>query len=265
MNKFLAKSKEIVRKYSPIALSCLASAGVIATAVLSAKATPKALVVIDSKKDELKSPELTTKETIKAAWKCYIPTAAVGTATIVCIIGSNALSRHQQAALVGAYAIVQKTYADYKNKLKELYGEEAHEAIMDAIVKEKCEDVVISASGGFYDSSLDFGAEVEPDIQRTFYETITERYFESTTAKVIEAEYHLSRNFVLGGAASLNEFYEFLGLEKSDEGETLGWSIVNTGVYWLDFNHYITHLDDGMEIHVIEPIFYPDPGWKDDI
>lgn len=261
MNKILSKSKTIVRKYAPLALSCLATAGVVATAILSAKATPAAVELINAaKKDELVD-ENSKKEvfltSIKAAWKCYLPTAAVGTATIACIVGSNVLSSRQQVALMGAYAAVQKTYSNYKNKLKELYGEETHEAVMDAIVKEKCEDIDISAAGSFYSSSLDFGKETEPDVLRTFYDPISERYFETTTAKVIEAEYHLNRNFLLGGTVSVNDLYKFLGLKETVDGDKLGWSSVDGDIYWIDFNHYVTTLDDGMEVHVIEPVFDP--------
>ncbi len=265
----VSKSKAAIRKYSPIALTCVASVGVVATAVLSAKAAPTALKLIDDAKKENPEKELTKKEEFvldcKAAWKCYIPTAAVGAVTIVCIIGSNILSYRQQAALIGAYTIMQKSYKNYKAKLKELYGEEAHEAVMNAIAKEKCEDVTINATGGFYSSTLDFGPETEPEILRTFYDPISERYFETSISKVIEAEYHLNRNFMLGGTVSVNDFYGFLGLSETEEGKKLGWSSVDGDIYWIDFNHYMNHLDDGMEVHVIEPVFDPVLGWDYDI
>lgn len=249
-------------------LSCLASAGVIGTAILSAKATPRAeaLVYADSLQKHDGNPyAYTKKEAFAVAWKCYIPTAIVGASTIACIIGANALNRHQQAALISAYALVQNSYKDYKSKLKELYGEETHQAVMNSIIKERVDDVTISATGAFYCSSLDFGKESEPDVVHTFYDNISERYFETTTAKVIEAEYHLNRNFVLGGEVSLNEFYEFLGLEKTDFGETFGWTTINGDIYWLDFNHYITTLDDGLQVYVIEPVFDLVPWWNEDI
>ena len=51
-------------------------------------------------------------------------------------MGANALNRRQQAALTSAYVLVQSSYKEYKGKLKELYGEEAHNAIIDSIAKE---------------------------------------------------------------------------------------------------------------------------------
>lgn len=144
IQKLLHKSGLCIRKYSPVALSCVASVGVVVTAIAAAKATPRAvaLVYADSRKNHDGDPyAYTKKEAFIAAWKCYIPAVAFGASTIACIMGANALSRHQQAALTSAYALVQNSYKEYKDKLKELYGEEAHNAIMDSIIKEKCKEV----------------------------------------------------------------------------------------------------------------------------
>lgn len=269
IQKMLYKSGLYVRKYSPVALSCVASVGVVVTAVAAVKATPKAVMLIqaDSRKKHDGDPYAATKkEAVVAAWKCYIPAVAIGASTIACIMGVNALNRHQQAALTSAYALVQNSYKEYKDKLKELYGEEAHNAIMDSIVKEKCKDISIYTPGCLVSSSsLDFGEGMEPEITRTFYDAFSQRYFESTIEKVIQAEYHLNRNFMFAGVIPLNDFYEFLGLEKTELGDTVGWSSVNGDIYWIDFNHHRLTLDDGMEIYVIEMVFEPTPEWMEDI
>lgn len=269
IQQMLHKSGLYVRKYSPVALSCVASIGVVVTAVAAVKATPKAVMLIqaDSRKKHDGDPYAATKkEAVVAAWKCYIPAVAIGASTIACIMGANALNRHQQAALTSAYALVQNSYKEYKDKLKELYGEEAHNAIMDSIVKEKCKDISIYTPGCLVSSSsLDFGEGMEPEITRTFYDAFSQRYFESTIEKVIRAEYHLNRNFMFAGVIPLNDFYEFLGLEKTEFGDTVGWSSVNGDIYWIDFNHHRLTLDDGMEIYVIEMVFEPTPEWMEDI
>ena len=141
IQKMLHKSGLCIRKYSPVALSCVASVGVVVTAVAAVKATPKAvsLIYADSRKRHDGDPyAYSKKEAVAAAWKCYIPAVAIGASTIACIMGANALNRRQQAALTSAYALVQQSYKEYKDKLKELYGEEAHNAIVDSIAKEKC-------------------------------------------------------------------------------------------------------------------------------
>lgn len=163
------------------------------------------------------------------------------------------------------YALINQSYKEYKDKLKELYGEEAHNAIVDSIVSEKCKDVYISSPSFISSSSLDFGEGMEPEIIRTFYDSFSQRYFETTIAKVIEAEYHLNRNFMFQGVIPLNDFYEFLGLEKTEFGETVGWSSCNGDIYWIDFNHHKLTLEDGMEIFVIDMVFEPTAEWMEDL
>ena len=87
IQKLLHKSGLCIRKYSPVALSCVASAGVVVTAIAAAKATPRAvaLVYADSRKKHDGDPyAYTKKEAFIAAWKCYIPAVAFGASTIAC-------------------------------------------------------------------------------------------------------------------------------------------------------------------------------------
>lgn len=231
IQKLLHKSGLCIRKYSPVALSCVASAGVVVTAIAAAKVTPRAIALVyaDSRKKHDGDPyAYTKKEAFIAAWKCYIPAVAFGASTIACIMGANALNRRQQAALTSAYALVQSSYKrSYKDKLKELY--------------------------------------MEPEVSRTFYDSFSQRYFESTIEKVIQAEYHLNRNFMFAGVIPLNDFYEFLGLEKTELGDAVGWSSCNGDIYWIDFNHHRLTLDDGMEIYVIDMVFEPTAEWMEDL
>ena len=270
IQRAIHKSGLYLKKYSPVALSCVASVGVIVTVVTAVKATLKAveLVKADSRKNHDGDPyAYTKKEAFMSAWKCYIPTAAFGLSTIACIMGANALNSRKQAALTSAYALINQSYKEYKDKLKELYGEEAHNAIVDSIVSEKCKDVFLYASDWVGYSCLDFGEDTAayPEIVRTFYDSFSQRYFETTISKVIQAEYHLNRNFMFKGVIPLNDFYEFLGLEKTEFGETVGWSSCNGDIYWIDFNHHKLTLEDGMEIFVIDMVFEPTAEWMEDL
>ena len=236
LQRLAQRSKIYLRKASPTILSGLGAAGVIVTSVLAVRATPKALRKIraDSKTNHDGDPEAYSKlEAVKSAWVCYIPAAISGTATIFCIFGANVLSKRQQAALTSAYALLNDSYNNYKDKLKELYGEEAHQKIVDAIAAEKAKDVYITSTGLVRNSSLDFD-EHDPNDERLFYDTYSNRYFESSINRVIQAEYHLNRDFVISGYLPANHFYQLLGLEPLEGGDTVGWSI-DTGIYWIDF------------------------------
>lgn len=65
-----------LKKASPTILTCIGAAGVVATAVLAVKATPKAdsLIKADSRRNHDGDPYAATKlEAVKSCWKCYIP------------------------------------------------------------------------------------------------------------------------------------------------------------------------------------------------
>lgn len=253
-----------LQKASPTILTCIGAFGVIATSVMTAKATLKAVQLLQKTADE-KEEKLTKLEMIRTAGPVYIPAVLLGASTISCIFGANILNKHQQAALTSAYALLNQSYKDYKKKVKELCGEETHNTIVESIAKEKCSDMHIVAPNAVSNSTLDFNEEQEPEIIRTFYDSFGERYFESTISRVIQAEYHLNRNFLLSGVVSLNDFYELLGLDKTELGENVGWSSVDGDIYWIDFDHHKTALNDGMEVLVIDMVFNPTIEWLNDI
>ncbi len=70
----------------------------------------------------------------------------------------------------------------------------------------------------------------------------------------------MNRDFVISGYLPANHFYQLLGLEPLEGGDTVGWSI-DTGIYWIDFNHSKVTLDDGLEVLVIDMDWVPDAGW----
>lgn len=243
-----------VKRNSSTILTYCGVAGVCVTAVLAATQTPKALRLIDKAKDE-KGEELTKLEKIKAAIPAYISTAAIGVSTIACIAGANILNKRTQASLASVYALVTSSYNEYKCKVKEIYGEDTHEKIMTSIAVEKAKkDHKIYSFSYIGDASQDF--EDANEETRLFYDSFGDRYFESTISRVLQAEYHLNRNFMLEGCQYLNDFYEFLGIEKSDLGKQVGWSCIND-YYWIDFNHYKAVLEDGLECYVIEVLNAP--------
>lgn len=260
------KAVRALKRASPTMLSCFSAAGVVATVVLAVRATPKALRLIEAAEDhrhdddpDFTGSPLTPMEVVKTTWKCYIPAAAMGAATIFCIFGANALNRKQQASLMSAYALVSRQFRDYKGKVKELYGKEAHERIMQSLAVEKAQKTHLIAPNIVNTSSLDFkGADEE---ERLFYDIFSDRYFQSTISRVLQAEYHVNRNFALmGGFVPLNQFYEFLGIEPKKEFSEFGWW-VDDELYWIDFGHTRAMVDDGLngevECWIIEMDWLP--------
>lgn len=247
LQKLCYKGKAFVHNNSSTILTCIGAVGVVGTAILAVKATPKALKLLEAAKEE-KGEELTKLESVQIAGPAYIPTIVMGASTIACIFGANVLNKKHQAALTSAYALIDSAYKDYRNKVKEMLGEETDTKILDAIVIDKAKDINVYVPGY---GSIDIHGE-----PRLFYEMHRGEYFESTMEAVINAEYHFNRNFSMRGCACLNEFYEFLGLDGTKSGDVIGWDcswlIEEYEATWIDFDHRKVALEDGMECYIIE-------------
>ena len=226
--------QRFVKRNASTILSVLGVAGVIATTVTAVKATPKAMEFV-KKAEEEKGEKLSKWEKVNVAGVAYIPTALVGTATIACILGANLVSRRQQATLMSAYALLDRSYKDYKNKANELYGDGAGKQIREGIAKDKY-------TGD--ESSGDDGKEL-------FYDFYSGRYFESTKEHVMRAQYEVNRSLFVNYAVGLNEYYDLLGLEEKPEYEMLGWSCGQMEeMYWhpwIEFEHEEIILDGDSE------------------
>lgn len=150
-------------------LTFVSAAGVVATAILAAKGTMKASILLKEAKEE-KGEELTKAELIKMATPVYIPAIAVGLSTIVCIFGTNALNQRTQVSLASAYALLDSSYKEYRNKVTELYGEEADLRVKSEMAKDQLEE----------DEPL------IPEGEQLFYDLNSMQYFTSTIDEVLQ-------------------------------------------------------------------------------
>lgn len=238
LNDLFGKTKLFFKRNSSTILTCVGSIGVVTTAVLAVKATPKAMRLLESAEEE-KGEELTTLEIVKIAGPAYIPATITGVSTIACIFGANILSKRQQASLMSAYALVENSYKEYKNKLKTLYGDDADKEITKEIVKDRYENYDVSVSDG----------------KQLFFDYFSMRYFESTMEEVLIGENNFNKNLTLNGYASLNELYDSLGIPRVDYGYELGWSHETGGAFygysWIDFEHEKITLEGDLECCII--------------
>ena len=232
---------KLVQRNSSTILTCIGAAGVIATAVLTGRATIKAVRIVDESETHSK------KEIVKTVWKEYIPAAGIGITTIACIFGANTLNKRQQAALMSAYALLDQTYKEYKSKVKEVLGEEAEQKVENAIAEEKVSDICPEEG------------------KLLFYEPNYGQGFERTMLEVQDAEYRLNQKFEVEGEASLNDFFELLGLNKTDTGDLIGWSQEmawdNYNYQWIEFEHEFKKTEGGREYYQINMPFPPTFGF----
>lgn len=238
MNNLSHQAKALWRRHGSTILTCIGGVGTVATAVMAVKATPKAMRLLDEAKTD-KGEDLTKTEMIRVAGPVYIPSVLVGLSALTCIFGANVLNKHQQASLMSAYALLDSSYKDYKNKVGELYGTDATTKVREEIAKDKYEDADI----------------LPEDDMELFYDEYSGRYFNSTKAQVQRAEYEMNRDLVMRDYVYLNEFYAHLDIEPIEGGDDLGWSrggnLDHHWQEWIDFGHHKVVMDDGLECTII--------------
>lgn len=218
LSKIAGNMRTSLSKHSPEILIGLGIAGMITTTVLAVKATPKALALIDEKKDELDVEELPPVEVVKATWKCYVPAAVSGVASIACLIGSHSVNARRNAALATAYKVSETAFSQYRDKVIETVGEKKEKVVRDKVSEQQIKDnpvsnteVIITGKG-----------------QTLFFEPLSSRYFYSSIEKIKRAENKLNHDIVtdpFNGSVSVNDLYEELGLPHTMTGDNMGWNL----------------------------------------
>ena len=210
----IAKSvRTAMKKHSPEILTGIGIAGMITTTVMAVRATPKALLLIEEKKDELGTDALTPIETVKAGWPCYIPAAIVGSFSVACLVGASSTNMRRNAALATAYTLSESTLKEYQEKVVEAVGEKKEQSIRDSVAKDKIaknpvREVIITEKGN-----------------TICFDAISGRYFKSDIDKIKRAEAELCRRMRDEMYVTLNEFYDEIGLDHTKLGDELGWNI----------------------------------------
>ena len=231
------KAQYFLKKHSSTILTIMGSAGVITTSVLAVKATPKAIKLLEEAKKD-KGDDLTPVEVVKAAWKPYVPATLVGFSTIACIFSINYLSVKNQASLMSAYAFLDSSYKEYRNKVNELYGEEADINVKHEIAKLKFDDTLV-----FDEDKI------------LFFDYYSLNWFESTMDNVLKAEVEFKEILSNRKYACINEYYDILALPHVEFGYQLGWfDVENNDPYnchELEFNYEKGTMPNGKEYCII--------------
>ena len=249
MAKVIKTAQLAVTKHSPEILTGMGIAGMITTAILAVRATPKALKIIEEKKEAEGVDELRPLDTVKATWKCYIPATVTGVTSVACLVGARSVSARRNAALATAYKLSETALAEYRDKVIETVGEKKEKFIREQVDKERVDknpvsknEVIITEKGN-----------------TLCYETTSGRYFKSDIEQIKKAINEINRIMLLDMYVSLNEFYDEIGLDHTSVGDYLGWNIDDKNIV-PDFSSQIA--DDGTPCIVINFSVAPHYGYS---
>lgn len=244
LTKGFYKATKYINTNSANILTGLGIAGVATTAIMGIKSTPKALRILDEKEEyklEVYNEPLTTFEKLLSVTPVYFPTILMGAATMSCIYGANHINKQQQAILTGAYSYLNTCYNDYKNKVKELYGEDADSKVKQEIAK---------------DEYIKRYSDKSTPTKNLYYDEYSQRYFEMEPDKLTESLYEINKMYNLTGEMKLNDVYEYLDLEPTDYGETVGWAATKdwecNGFSWIDIHPEPIDMPDNLECYALK-------------
>lgn len=249
VTKFINGVKTTLDKNSPAILTGIGITGMLTTTVLAVRATPKALSLIDQAENE-KCDDLTALETVKAAWKPYIPAIIAGTVSTACLIGANSVNARRNAALATAYKLSETALIDYRSKVIETIGEKKEQVIKEKVDKERIEKNPVSKNEVFITSN---------NGNTLCYDVISGRYFKSDIERLKRVENELNKRMLNEMYISLNEFYNELGLQCTSLGNELGWNIED-GLMDLHFSSQIA--DNGEPCIVVDYHIAPRYGFE---
>lgn len=242
------KTKLGFKKHSPEILIAGGVIGVVTSAVLACVATTKVgkhvkdakekIEVIHKKKES--DTENNTKKELGRELTCvylktgakilglYAPAIVLGGLSLTSIIASNRILKERAAALAAAYATVDKSFKDYRNRVIERFGSEVDKELRYDIRKDKVNETVTDENGK--------DKKVKKDVLKTGYDGVSDfaRIFDGTNPNykldddcnkyfLRMVERYANDKLVAQGYLYLNEVYRELGYEETKAGQVVGW------------------------------------------
>ena len=234
------------KKHSPEILIGMGIAGAASSVIFAVKATPKAMILLEEKRQELGVEKLEAKEIIKTAAPVYIPTAVSFGVSVACIVGASSVNARRNAALTAAYTLSESTLRTYRDKVLETVGEDKEREIRQKAAIEQQQKtpepqtLVLSSAAG----------------QLKCFDSLSGRYFVSTKNEIDKAVNEFNRQLRDDMRISLNDWYDLIGLDTNKLGDMLGWDIERGYVETC----YASRLDeDGLPclvVNYVEPPHY---------
>lgn len=218
LSKSLNTARTIITANSPVLLVGTAIAGVVTTGVLAARGGYKARGIVDEAegryKDVLPEATLSTQEKVQLTWLCYAVPGVTGASTIASVVGVHTIHTKRHAALAGLYAVTSGKLDDYKDKAEELLGTKKTQALNDALGQQSADrhplvdhEVIILEGGN-----------------ELCHDDWSGRWFMGSVPIIEKAIYEVNLQLVESGEASLNDFYDHVGLHPIPMGVNFGWN-----------------------------------------
>lgn len=269
-NRLVGRTSLTIKKNSPEILMGGGIIGGVITIVLACKATLKADEVLDHHKEKMQKihdaeqyqdeecpypKEVAGKEKLvvytQTAFdfaKLYSPAVGVGALSVGCILLSNRIISKRYLGVVAAYNAVSASYKQYRERVRERYGDQADYELRYGVEREKIEETVTDENGKkkTKKSEVEVISSTPSDYVRYWEQYIKNGVlnpnwdpnpeFNIMFLKGVQAE----ANHLLHGRGYifLNEVFDMLGFEHTQLGQVVGWYDDGSGDGFVDFGLY---------------------------
>lgn len=234
-----------LRKHSPEILVVSGIVTGITATVMACNATTKISTITDEHKttvekihnckhvdyteeDAKKDLAITYTQTAVKIAKLYAPSIGVGAISITCILAGTRIMHKRNVALSAAFTAVNTSFKEYRERLKERFGEELDRELRFNI-KAREEDAIVTDEEG--NETVEKVVVNVPTITqysefaRCFDETCDNwtRNAEHNKAWLLEVQESFNELLKRKGHVFLNEVYEVIGFQKTTLGQQVGW------------------------------------------
>lgn len=217
---YVKTAKSVITANSPVLLLGTTIAGVATTGVLAAKAGYKARGIVDQAEGRYKVQEdqefviLTPQEKFQLTWLHYATSAIAGAGTIASAVGIHTIHTKRANAMAALYAVTSNKLDDMTEKAEEMLGPKKTQQLHNEVAQLQADREPLD------DSEI----KIIDEGKTLFRDEWSGRWFMSSMPKVEAAVNEVNRNIIQHGDASLNMFYDLVGLDNIPMGESFGWS-----------------------------------------
>lgn len=253
VNGVTSKAVMKLKKHSPEILVVAGIAGTVVSAVLACKATTKVAEILDETKGTLdtihegmetgaingqeytnedgkKDTVVVYAQTGMKLAKLYGPAIILGTLSITSILASNNILRKRNVALGAAYAVIDKSFKEYRGRVIERFGEQVDTELKYGIKAKKFEEIEVDPETGKEKKVKKTVMVADPNLQSDYavYFDSKSRNYETNpdyNRMFLKAQQAFANDKLqTRGHLFLNEVLDDLDLPRTPAGQIVGWT-----------------------------------------
>lgn len=238
-----------LQKHSPVIMFSAGIVGVLGTAVLASRATLKVEDILTehqemakhikthehvdyTEDDRSKDQAVLYVQTASKLTKLYGPAVIVGAVSIACLTGSHVVLSRRNAGLTAAYVALEKGFNQYRNRVREEFGEEKDREFrygVEEFVVEKDGEKTVVKRVNTSDGPSIYAKLWDENSTSWNGDPVYDMVFLKAQQQYANDRLHAKKHLFL------NEVYDALGLERTQAGAVVGWVLGGEGDDFVDF------------------------------